>query len=215
VLGRPGLSLIIESSGIGWKRGELEALAGAASGAVERKNRMAPLSWIISLDAMDSGRYKEIRGPGYSEAAECARNLLALFPKDLYVQAVRVKDAEDDIEAFYRSWKEAGANIIVQKYDDFCGFLPKRQASDLSPVKRRPCWHLLRDMTILLDGRVPRCRECVGEDRLKLSCLGNAYRDGLEDIWARGEGFYREQCGASPLYTDICAGCDEYYTYNF
>jgi spiro-SPASM protein len=215
VLARPGLSGIVETSGVGWKRGELETLASEAAEALPRKNRMAPLSWIVSLDAQDSGRYKEIRGPGYGEAAECARVLFSLFPGDLYVQAVRVEGAEDDIEAFYRTWKDAGARIIIQKYDDFCGLLPKRQASDLSPVKRRPCWHLMRDVAVFLDGRVPLCRECVGEERLGAFCLGNVYTDSLEELWSRGETFYREQCGPSPSYTKLCAGCDEYYTYNF
>jgi spiro-SPASM protein len=215
ILARPGLSGVIESSGIGWKKGELETLAGEAAASSARKNRQAPLSWIISLDAMDAGRYKDVRGAGYPEAVECAKTLLALFPKDLYVQAVRVKDAEDDIEVFYRFWKDAGARIIIQKYDDFCGLLPKLQASDLSPVQRRPCWHLMRDVAVLLDGRIPLCRECIGEERLKNFNLGNAYTESLETIWARGEKFYLTQSGASPSYTDICAGCDEYYTYNF
>jgi spiro-SPASM protein len=174
---------------------------------------MAPLSWIVSLDAADSNRYREIRGPGFAEAVECAKTLAALFPKDSYVQAVRVKGAEDDIEQFYRSWKEEGAQIIIQKYDDFCGALPKLQASDLSPVQRRPCWHLMRDMAILMDGRVPLCRETLDSGEI----LGNAFTEDLETIWARGEPFYREQCTAAGAiqYRGVCAGCDEYYTYNF
>ncbi|MDR2079125.1 MAG: spiro-SPASM protein [Treponema sp.] len=207
ILDRPGLSCVIETSGLGWKTAELEALAAAASRAAPRKNRMAPLSWIVSLDAADSVRYKEIRGPGFSEAMECAKTLLNLFPKDSYVQAVRVKGAEDDIEQFFRFWKDLGAGIIIQKYDDFCGFLPKLQATDLSPVQRRPCWHLMRDMVILMDGRVPVCRETLDGEEL----LGNAFTEALETIWARGALLYREQFS----YRGLCAVCDEYYTYNF
>jgi radical SAM protein with 4Fe4S-binding SPASM domain len=70
-------------------------------------------------------------------------------------------------------------------------------------------------MAVLLDGQVPLCRECIGADRLKDFSLGNAYTGSLETLWSRGEEFYRKQCGSSPSYTDICAGCDEYYTYNF
>ncbi|GHV77678.1 spiro-SPASM protein [Spirochaetia bacterium] len=207
ILERPALSAVIETSGLGWKKAELEALAEAASKAAPRENRMAPLSWIVSLDAADANRYREIRGPGFAEAVECAKTLTALFPKDSYVQAVRVKGAEDDIEHFYRSWKKEGAEVIIQKYDDFCGAMPKLQASDLSPVQRRPCWHLMRDMAILMDGRVPLCRETEGE------ILGNAFTESLETIWSRGEAFYREQ--AALHYRGPCAGCDEYYTYNF
>jgi len=219
VLSRPALSLIIETSGIGWKKDELEALSLAASKAAPRKNHMAPLSWVVSLDAHDSLRYKEVRGPGFAEARDCAKTLLSLFPKDAYVQAVRVKDSEDDIEHFYRSWKEEGrkdgSHIIIQKYDDFAGSLPKKQAADLSPVKRRPCWHIQRDMNILLDGTVPCCREDLGVLKGKgdKEIWGNAITEDLGIIWERGAALYNEHCKAE--YRGICSGCDEYYTYNF
>ena len=223
VLSRPELALVIETSGLGWKAGELEQsaeLAANAAGLSSRKNPLPPLSWIVSLDAADPARYQTVRGAGFAEAADCAKKLLALFPKDAYVQAVRTLGAEDDIERFYRSWKEAapggGANIIIQKYDDFCGALERKQASDLSPVTRRPCWHLMRDMPVLFDGTVPRCREDL--DALKgqgsgPGALGNIWEDSLEMIWERGTPFYAEQC--KQIYNDRCAGCDEYYTYNF
>ena len=228
VLSRPALSLLVETSGIGWKVEELEALAKAASLSAPRKNHQAPLSWIVSLDAHDPQRYREIRGPGYAEARECAKRLLELFPRDAYVQAVRVKGFEDDIERFYRAWKDEdlprqlidagrndGSHIIIQKYDDFAGALPKLQASDLSPVKRRPCWHIQRDMNILLDGRVPCCRQ----DLAALTgnggkpVWGNAFTEELGDIWEKGMDVYREHCARE--YKGICANCDEYYTYNF
>jgi spiro-SPASM protein len=232
VLARPELALIIETSGLGWKEEELEQAADLARNEAEkpgRKNQMPPLSWIVSLDTADPRRYREIRGAGFSEAAGCAKKLLALFPKDAYVQAVRAAGAEDDIERFYRSWKEVApkgaANIIIQKYDDFCGALPKRQASDLSPVKREPCWHIMRDMPVLIDGTVPLCREdpdClkgngghpgIPENAGRGRVLGNVFSDSLETIWRRGESFYLEQCGKK--YSGLCVECDEYYTYNF
>ncbi|MDR0386804.1 MAG: spiro-SPASM protein [Treponema sp.] len=223
---RDALSLIIETSGIGWKREELEILAGLVREArppVPWTAPRGPLSWIVSLDAATAERYGEIRGPGFEEAVGTAGTLLSLFPKDTYVQAVRLRGAEDDIETFYRSWKERGANIIIQKYDDFCRFLPEKQAADLSPVKRHPCWHLMRDMHILIDGRVPQCREDVaalGRDGTRDGgILGNVFSDSvsneepLEKIWSGGENLYREHC--SGCYKGICGECDEYYPFNF
>jgi spiro-SPASM protein len=219
VLSRPALALVIETSGIGWKIEELEQSAELARKAASgRKNPLPPLSWIVSLDASCAARYREIRGAGFAEAVERAHKLLALFPTDAYVQAVRTSGAEDDIEAFYRSWKEAApsgaANIIIQKYDDFCGALERKQASDLSPVNRQPCWHLLRDMPVLLDGSVPFCREDLAALRgSRENVLGNVWIDSLETIWERGTSFYNKQC--EKKYEGLCAGCDEYYTYNF
>ena len=229
VIRRPELALIIETSGIGWKNEELErcaelALEAAQNAALQAAQKTAPcrisplppLSWIVSLDTADPARYKEIRGAGFAEANDCAQKLLSLFPTNAYVQAVRTAGAEDDIERFYRSWKEAasGTNVIIQKYDDFCGALPKRQASDLSPVQRKPCWHLMRDMPILLDGTVPACRqECRLAAAPKQRIWGNALAEPLNVIWERGQRLYADQCGAQ--YDALCAGCDEYYTYNF
>ena len=209
VLSRPNLSLIVETSGIGWKTEEIEKLAEEARNALPRKNGFAPLSWIISLDAHDPKRYTEMRGAGYAEAYQNARTFSKLFPKDAYMQAVRVKGAEEDIERFYRSWKDAGANIIIQKHDNFCGYLPEQKAADLSPVRRQSCWHIMRDMPILIDGTVPLCREDIEGLRI----LGNVFSESLETIWDRGKAFYREHSLAE--YTGKCVGCDEYYTYNF
>ncbi|MDR1972007.1 MAG: spiro-SPASM protein [Treponema sp.] len=246
VLERPQLALVIETSGIGWKDSDLEEAAALAAGARPAlRNPLPPLSWIVSLDTADGGRYREIRGPGFAEASGCARKLLALFPADAYVQAVRTSGAEDDIEKFYRSWKEAApggnSNIIIQKYDDFCGVLEKKQASDIAPIERQCCWHIMRDLPVLLDGTVPLCREELSALSGGGRVLGNIYQDSLETIWSAGEKYYAEHCvwqakaagktrfagqpgieeqggsdGAEgPAYPGICAKCDEYYTYNF
>jgi spiro-SPASM protein len=219
-LARPELALIIETSGLGWKTEELEAAKSLAAvfPAAGRLSPLPPLSWIVSLDAADPRRYREVRGPGFTEALAAVKSLFALFPADTYVQAVRTQGAEDDIEQFYRSWKESAprgsANIIIQKYDDFCGALPKKQASDLSPVQRQPCWHIMRDLPVLIDGRVPCCREDLaalnGEN---CRILGNVFTDPLEEIWNRGLSRYDEH--TQKIYGGLCVECDEYYTYNF
>jgi len=223
VLRRPELALVIETSGIGWKHEELEQIAELAGKAAARCATFpAALSWIVSLDTADPARYKEIRGAGFAEANEFAKKLLSLFPKTAYVQAVRTAGAEDDIERFYRHWKEISANIIIQKYDDFCGMLPRKQASDLSPVQRQPCWHLMRDMPILIDGTVPLCRQQICRQKTGGAItLGNAFTEPLETIWEQGRRHYDEQVSAlasaepGAKYDSLCEGCDEYYTYNF
>ncbi|MDR1400565.1 MAG: spiro-SPASM protein [Treponema sp.] len=215
-LERPQFSTIIETSGLGWKIAELEALASIATNTAARMGILAaPLSWIVSLDAHDETRYHDIRGTGYHEAHETVKTLTRLFPKDTYVQAIRVKDSEDDIENFFRSWKETEAHAIIQKYDSFCGKLPDLGVSDLSPLIRRPCWHLMRDLPILLDGTVPLCREDVEAlaGKAEQGTLGNVFSDELATIWERSFPVYKQHCGA--VYSGLCEKCDEYYIYNF
>ncbi|MDR2313243.1 MAG: spiro-SPASM protein [Spirochaetaceae bacterium] len=216
VLARSAFSLVIESSGAGWDRGTLEALARDAPvkpGSGESRF----FSWIVSLNPGDLPRDK-------SEKTSFVEALVSLFPRKpgeedrVYVEAVRTAGAEDQIEQFYRAWKSWGAEkngpgIIIQKYDDFCGFLPRRQGVDLSPVERRPCWHIMRDFPVLIDGAVPVCREDLEG---KLGTLGNALKDDLETIWEKGKERYHLHCKkdygepGSP-----CRVCDEYYTFNF
>ncbi|MDR0442287.1 MAG: spiro-SPASM protein [Treponema sp.] len=217
VISRPELALIIETSGIGWKNEELEKCAGLSHNTSTRKNPLPTLSWIVSLDTTDNERYREIRGAGFAEAHDCAKKLLSLYQKNCYVQAVRTAGTETDTEKFYRYWKENApsgqANIIIQKYDDFCGFMEKKQASDISPVIRQPCWHIMRDMPVLTDGTVPLCREELAASADTTRILGNVFTDTLESIWEKGAHYYREQCKKN--YPGLCANCDEYYTYNF
>ncbi|HEB11250.1 MAG TPA: spiro-SPASM protein, partial [Spirochaetales bacterium] len=75
--------------------------------------------------------------------------------------------------------------------------------------KRFPCWHIKRDVNILLDGSVPLCREDISAGHI----LGNVLKPGLAEVWENGKVFYLEQLKGE--YTDICQKCDEYYTYNF
>jgi len=226
VVSRSELALIIETSGLGWKEDELEKCADMCKKTSTRKNPLPALSWIVSLDTADPKRYAELRPcsgafsqSGFAEAEACAKKLLALFPEDCYVQAVRTSGCEDDTEKFYRYWKETSPrgekNIIIQKYDHFCGALERKQASDISPVVRQPCWHIMRDMPILIDGTVPVCKEelkIIKEHDGSLS-LGNVFTDSLENIWQEGAKRYKEHCRKN--YIGKCADCDEYYTYNF
>ena len=217
VLKRKELALVIETSGLGWNIEELEQIA-KNNIASSRENSLAAVSWIVSLDTADSAQYSKLRGNGFAEAEACAKKLLSLFPDDCYVQAVRVRGSEEDTEKFYRYWKEASPNgeknVIIQKYDDFCGSLEKKQASDISPVIRQSCWHIMRDMPVLIDGTVPLCKEdmpALKGDKTRV--IGKVFNDSLETIWQNGERYYKEHCKKN--FLKVCSECDEYYTYNF
>jgi spiro-SPASM protein len=200
VLAEPGLDLVIETSGIGWKPGELAEI---------RRSCARQPTWIVSLDAAAEDVYGRLRGTGFAEARRAAEELLELFPDRAWIQAVRMRDNEEDLDVFFKAWRERTERVIVQKYDSFSGLLPNRAVADLSPLTRFPCWHLKRDLPVLIDGTVPLCREDLRAARP----LGNALREELEAIWERGAAAHRKHLSGS--YPGICAGCDEYYTFNF
>ncbi len=146
----PGIELVIETSGVGWQPGTFSRIKSGTS---------RQPTWIVSLDASNETMYRALRGAGFAEAQKSAEELLRLFPAAPDVQAVRMKENEEDLEVFFKAWKARTENVIIQKYDSFIGALPDRKVADLSPLKRFPCWHLKRDMAILIDGTVPLCRE--------------------------------------------------------
>jgi spiro-SPASM protein len=196
----PGIDLVIETSGIGWEKGIFPRIKSAR----DKQPR-----WIVSLDASNEAAYRKLRGQGFAEATSTAEELLRLFPQRTWVQAVRMKENEEDLDIFFRTWKARTDNVIIQKYDAFSGTLPDRTVADLSPLKRFACWHLKRDMAILMDGTVPLCREDI---RAGVK-LGNALEDDLPAVWESARGIYRSHVTGE--YPGICAACDEYYTYNF
>jgi spiro-SPASM protein len=212
VLARPGLSLIVETSGLGWEPSLIGRLAARGG---------SRLDWVVSLDAWSPELYAELRGSGYGEAIAFAERLIVLFPGRAHVQMLRTRENEAELEAFWRGWKKKTDKVIVQKYSRQAGLLPERKVSDLSPLTRRPCWHLKRDLSVLVDGSVPLCRDFSHGDIL----LGNAFEPrggrpaGLASAWEAGEACHAkhiEACGAggiSALPTP-CEACDEYYTYN-
>ena len=197
---KTNLKILIETAGLGWKQFTANHYSLMETDRID---------WIFSLDALNPDVYRSLRGEGQKEALDTVDQFMKCNPSHTWVQAVRTVENEDDLEQFYRYWKDKTENVIIQKYDHFCGFLEQKKVTDLSPVKRFPCWHLKREMVILLDGSVVVCRE----DLNKESVLGNSFEQDLQEIWDRGNRIFNSHLNSS--YTGICEHCDEYYTYNF
>lgn len=207
VLEHPGLSVLIETDGSLVTAELSRQVKALADSAVPRSNQHPPVMWIVSLDSQNQAMYERMRGSGtqewplsFARAQEAYQILNQDFPGASYAQFVRTKTNEDQLEDFYRSRKDSGG-LIIQKYDSFLCFMPDQQVTDLSPVLRNPCWHLRRDMVILVDGGVPVCREFL----LAGDC-GNVFSQPLKEIWEKGRNM---------PFMEKCESCDEYYTFNF
>lgn len=199
-LAKPGLSLCIETSGLGWEGLDVEALVDRGRGRID---------WIVELDSDNPETYRALRGEGLDRAQAFVRRLLPLFPGRVWPQTVRMTANEAEMEAFYKHWKQEAGRVIIQKHNDFGGRLPRAKPSDLSPWKRHPCWHLARDLAVFLDGTVVVCRD----DFDRSQPLGNVWTEDLTTVWDRGRAlFVRHQTGDWP---EVCRNCDEWYTYSF
>lgn len=200
VLEHPGLSLLIETSGIGWDEQTARELFEIQD---ER------LQLIVGLDTDDAELYAQIRGDGFREARAFAERAIEKMGRRAHVQAVRSELSEPKLDLFYKTWKAVTENVIIQKYDHFCKRLPQIRIGDLSPLHRFPCWHLQRDLHVLVDGTVPLCRE----DTDAAGGFGNIFSDGIESVWHSGMKRYADHVEGS--FAGLCKECDEYYTFAF
>jgi spiro-SPASM protein len=195
----PGLTVYLETSGVGWDDDNLLTL--------EKWDTLGAL--IVELDAATPETYRTIRGEGWEEARRFIERFSVTHADRLYVQATRMKENENELQLFFRHWSDTGnVQPLIQKYNDFAGRLPDRRVADLQPLKRTPCRHLEREMVILVDGRVPRCHQDLEVEEL----LGDLRTGSLVDAWEAGESQYRLHLQSD--YPQLCRLCDEYYTIN-
>lgn len=209
VLEKPGLSVLIETTGENLTVQTAQQIAQAASSAAPRRNGQQPVIWIVDIDAADENMYKSLHGSdGFVSAVQAVEVLLPLFKDAVYPQFLRMQENELHMEPFFRYWKEKCGKAIIQKYDSFSERLVQRKVADLTPVHRNDCWHIRRDMSILINGDVPLCKEHIFDN-----ICGNIFKDKIEDIWQKGLETFK--CHMNHEYKGLCKNCDEYYTFNF
>lgn len=220
VLAHSNLSLLIETDGLL----VTDTMAGCIKAPIGnneyRLSGQRAVNWIIRLDASDEAVYKKLHGEkGSLLQAETAVALLKpLFPDAVYPQMERRLENEEQLEQFFRRWTAEG-QVIIQKYDHISHFLPDLRPADLSPAKRFPCWHIKRDVCVLVDGRVPRCKAAVfathtdKKAKNPLAFLGNVFEEPLSIVWERGLSNLEYQI--QEKYLGQCGVSDEYYTFNF
>ncbi|MBQ4378669.1 MAG: spiro-SPASM protein [Treponema sp.] len=200
------ISLLIETDGLL----VTEELASKIARTAESKK--TEVNWIIYVDAVEKSMYAKLHDcdeNDFEKALSSVPLLEKYFESHVYPQFMRMKTNEEQLESFYRFWKEkespSKGELIIQKYNSVCGILPELKSADLSPVNRFPCWHLRRDMTVLADGSVPFCFQPVFENN-----AGNILTEGIEKVWARFSDVLKNHSECKN-----CASCDEWYTFNF
>ena len=155
--------------------------------------------------------YSQLRGRGLRRGPrDGGQPARSSFPATTWVQAVRMKENEEDLESFYKSWKSRTGKVIIQKYDSFCGTAARPQGGRplpcdalplLAPPARLP--HPARRDRAPVQGGNRRGSACWATPSPRTSPRsGSAERGAARSHLARH-------------YPGLCARCDEYYTYNF
>lgn len=208
-----GLCVFIETNGLLINQEIAEKLAELYKKYPSQKNFFEKIMIAVKLDSFSKETYNIIHPESCEtdfETAVTAINLLKnALPGCVYPQFVRMQQNEEELEKFFRYWNENNSGkLIIQKYDDYAGLLPQYKVADLSPLERNVCWHIRRDMTVLINGDVPVCHSCIFSD-----CVGNVFENSLDSVWKKLDDFVVQHINGN--YCQKCRNCDEYYTFNF
>lgn len=169
------------------------------------------ISIIVNLTTLDSRKYKDIYGKDELEIilAKIDQLLNTLDAKQVHVQMIKMKEVEEEVEKYFNYFENKNINVILQKYNRYADLMPEKRVSDLTPVKREFCWHLLRDMYIRSDGAVSLCRISMDDS------LGNIQSSTLEELWDKGlSSADLTLKGKDNEINAPCLSCDEWYTFN-
>ncbi len=214
ILSYEGLSVFIEADGCSIPENFAQEVAPIVNAAAERTNGWQKIMIVVSMDGVEPGACKTIRGENFNleAAADAVKKLEEALPGCVYPQFVRMNANEAQLEKFFRYWNdkssESHGNFIIQKYNSFAGLLKNEEPANLSPLERNVCWHLRRELTILYNGDVPVCYCRVLDD-----IVGNVFGEGLEETWKKLDVHLSNNYSGN--YGKKCGGCDEFYTFNF
>ncbi len=218
VLETKNTSLVLETDGITITQEIIDTISSLLGENTIQSTGQRKLNWIVRVDASDEEMYKKSHMTSvdgdYTKVLENIALLKASFPHAVYPQFTRMNSNEHQLELFFRRWvKDTSGELIVQKFDHISQILPDVRPADLTPVKRYPCWHIKRDMNILANGNVVRCKAAAFAQETEGSVLGNVFEEELQTIWTRGEKTVIDQLNGN--YKGQCGKSDEWYTFNF
>lgn len=178
---------------------------------------------IINNNGMDKASYLKLHGSDSFE--KVFSNILSLNELNssgerVYLQIMKINETDEFapgdeqrsyLDKFYDFWEGYKVPIILQKQNTYSGRIKDRRYSDLSPLKRVPCWHLQRDLYILSDGTVAYCKQDIDGEK----GYGNITTTPLKEILIAQKGsFVNNYSDIFPSKPD-CKNCDEWYTFNF
>jgi len=187
------------------------------------KPESSKIKVIINNNSLDSKSYESLHGS--DNFGTVLANLLSLRELNsnaerIFIQVMKINETDvlagetsqkSYLDRYYDFWEGHKIPIILQKQNTYFNRIADRRYSDLSPVKRGPCWHLQRDLYILSDGTIPFCKQDIDGEYSSLS-INNF---SINDIWEKRKNFFTDNYQGKFQQNPDCKKCDEWYTFNF
>lgn len=202
-------TLIVESNGVLLNKGIIKELS---SYPVDK------LVLLFGMDSLNQETYNKLRKSSDKNIFEKVKNNIIDFIDfnehnkfRTFVQILKIKDNNLEIEDFYNFWQARGVNVVIQKYNRYLDVLEDRSVVDLTPLDRLPCWHIQRDLEIFSNGDIPVCKQDFNGETI----AGNAGQSSMNEIWEKLKVYFLLNYKEKYEKMHICKNCDEWYTFNF
>ena len=128
----------------------------------------------------------------------------------LYVQIMKINETEPFLDSYYDLFEQHKIPVILQKQNTYTGRITDRRYSDLTPLQRKPCWHLQQDLYIVYDGRVAFCMQDFDGSARR----GTIVHDDLKALWEQQKQHFVNDYKQNRATKPDCNSCDEWYTFN-
>jgi len=173
---------------------------------------------VFGIDSLKKETYNKLRRSDKKDYFERVRkNVLDFinFNKNnkmrTFIQILKMKDNNLEIEEFYNFWHSQGVNVVIQKFNTYLKTIEDRSVVDLTPLDRFPCWHIQRDLEIFSNGDVCICKQDFNGQMI----MGNFNKDSLQEIHDNLKRYFLLNYKERYNEIKICSKCEEWYTYNF
>ena len=199
--------LIIETNGL-----YLDRIYSILSHKEAHKIRL-----IINISSINN--YASLHGASNENLSTVLKNIDAVtqqaipsfkHEKQCFIQVLKIKENQDEIDQLYELAKEKQVNFLLQKYNSYVNFMPEKRVSDMTPLEKFPCWHLRRDMFIRANGDVGFCKQDIHSEAIR----GNIEQDDLIDIWHTQKKDWASNFKKDYTKIPKCQSCDEFFTFN-
>ena len=140
----------------------------------------------VGIDGATEETYNKIRvGGNFAKVLDNVlryRDLLSECGngnQQLYVQFVVSDINEHEVEDFKLFWTEQGVSVKVRPKVSWAGLVEADNLRSNTDVDRKPCYWLMRTMSICADGRVALCAVDL---HCRVPC-GNVCNKSLKELW--------------------------------
>ncbi|MFV0280800.1 MAG: radical SAM/SPASM domain-containing protein [Rhodoblastus sp.] len=178
---------------------------------------------IVAIDGATAESYERIRKSDRFSFEIVQRNARFFIEErnrrgqkkpHIILSSIAMQETQDELDAYTKSWKEAGADEVLIKTmtawgdqtDDFQKLLTDSRAEQLRQPRQNPCLHMWQSLIVAWDGRVVPC--CYDYDA-KVP-LGDLRTQTLEEIW-NGPAYveFRRAELEGRNDTELCRNCTD------